>query len=364
MTERLGPELIETKTGSGIYQAETQYREALSITPEMLLEDNGSDETEVYLYLRQQGRRKNKTALFACSDARKFFPDVVDVVRSIGLGAAVDTLSNTKSSVNTSHVVLCHFDCGAHIAYGLFASQTDPLEKPKGIKKYIAERVGTTDNIVQGWRVAREIAIRQGEAVASWQSHTTLRTHPYAVFGRGGVLLDGIDVNDPKSYRPVDTRLDATRPYLAVSEIPERYHEFFDRMKLLTERDPFPETAHRNQNPFFYLLDGNTIPTSVWLPGTLGKQRGLTFKTTIPYLDGKLLANSIGIVTQQAEYPLTRFSNLKTLIVSTPDGKADHIVRGLLSNPIAANWARQAGNKIIVATTKEGKINNASYYVR
>lgn len=369
---------------------ETMQKENM-ITPQSLLKDNHSIETEKLRKAWQENRKKGQlTAFFTCGDARTLtpLPESSMSIRSIATGGLKDSYGNLVNNRGVKQiVVLDHHDgdtakpgqrpngCGGLAAKEQANGHKDNKVK-EGIAEYIEREVKHPDVIIQALLEAEEIAMQtQKPVMAATQDHLTEMIFPIAIFIEGGLQkFTAIHLNDIAGNLYDPTRLYANGiPVLPDNLIPENFKQLLDanrkNVALLAKRYPDLKQKQKVQNPQMVVLSTDIRSMRIRYPQT-SQLPGSLFKLNIPRkkegshtsINSKDLVRTLN----QAQYPIEHalenfgdptkpFYQTNTLFVETGEiNLSRRLAQEAIRKPWMKEWLRLPNHQIIIAETKAG----------
>jgi hypothetical protein len=376
------------------------------ITPEAFIEDGNSRQAREFANQWMEAQQEGDlTALIMCSDARTIYnPKNAVGIRTIAAAVPQELYGNVLSrSFGTKNVVVMSHHDGRRLEPGIRppgcggrdekAKMRDALETPEseGALRYVREHVAHEDPIIGAWYSALAIAEQsQLPVLAVSQDHIKGELIPLGVVeptSDGGVkyfseislrqILQG-QYNPEEIYAngipalPHDRIPDDFKPFL------RRHQRYLDELKL---KNPNLEQNQAVQNPDTVLITTVVRPSRGRLPHFSGESSNRMFTITVARQPGDETGDvdeqSIVKAADEVQYPLAHglaskgdstkpFSDLfnaGTVVVETRNmARSRRVAEFMLGKPWFQEWATNNGNRIIVAQTSRGIVDNAEYY--
>jgi hypothetical protein len=367
------------------------------ITPDLLLEDNASDEARERMGIWFENYSDgNITLVWKCSDARVLNPSPEETM-----------VVNTVAATDDPHVyerliaqapfrdvaILGHFDgellrtvkrpkgCGAQEEKNKLLS--GEVSGNRGIHRRVDEKLQSDDVVLQVNHSARHFAEHTTKPViAMVQDH---RTGDNSVVGVYSSTNGDIRMIIPRliarfqngELKPDDIYLEGTIPTVSDGAI--------DDFQGLLENASARKDEASSSNPDFFETQEVQDPTTVILttdpqpienryPGLFGTPN-TAFQLLVPRqttaLGARLALSGLRIAADHAQYPLSHavenfgrggaFANTNTLYIETKDmGKSEFLANYLKSLPfVQAFLALSNNHQIIVGGTGQGKLREA-----
>lgn len=381
-------------------------KERPRITPDDFEQDGNSRQAREFAdsWLEAQ-REGDLTAIIGCSDARTIYnPKNAVGIRTIAAAVPEELYKNvlSKDFGTKNVVVMAHHD-GRRVQEGSRppgcggrdekAKMRDAMENPnsEGALRYVHEHVTHEDPIIGAYSSALDIAERANLPVmAVTLDHITGKLTPLASFQQ--TSRGGIEYHSPVSIRKIlDGHYDPKEVYsqgipaMGSESIPDdfqiflrRHERYIDDIKL---RNPEFESEQAIQNPDTVLITTVVRPSRGRLPKLSGESSNRIFAITVARKSGDentdVDEQSIISAADEVEYPLANgilsggdpnrpFSSLNhngTVIIETRNiARSRNVAYVLMQKPWFKNWAKNSGNKIMVAQTTRGIVDTAEYF--
>lgn len=351
------------------------------VTTETLLADNQSAEA----YRRRSGwmnnrHDKNLTLLDTCSDARLVTPNPTQsvVIRSVAAGRDLEPFTPllNHGSIRNIHILGHHAGnqvvtgnppkgCG-----GLSVKEHLLLGNPSSdVERWVSEHVCHSDGLYHALNKAKEMvqhAEKTREILLSTQDHLDHTIFPMIFIPDGEIELENYDRN--VIYRQGIPCLSAQQ--IADTSFLDYFDGYYDsQFPSLFRFAEHNRNTQLDQNPHLIMITTNIRPPEVCLPNTTRRPNSV-FVETLARSKNKAMGDEIEInkkdienVIDQAEYPVTHFSNLRTLYAETGNfDQSQRVADSFFQRPWFDKWYSDGGKQVITGSIRAGIIREISYF--
>lgn len=344
------------------------------ITIADLLADNKSSEAAKRRAAYQNNYLQGKNiGIEHCADARVITPspeftDACDTIAAAGNKAIPEDGDPLIHSLMT----MGHFDgetvrpgvqpsgCG-----GLLAKEEQLRELRNGalggVAAFVEDRLYHPDVMVQTMISAAQRAERQPnkQVLAAMQDHLNGKIYPLALF-RGRAMLSAVPTQLllAGSYNPGEIYRSGI-PFLASEDLPEQFRQYLAlhaaNMEQMNMRLPHLRERQKVQKPSVLKISTGRRPLAVNFP-TIGDTPNQVFRLRLAAMtNGQVPKEAQREVLQEAEYPLTHFDTIQTILINTDSMDESHkFAQALLAQPWINPWRQHETNNLYIARTQEG----------
>lgn len=350
-------------------------------TIDKLLEDNRSEQAEENRTAFREARLAGQIYVIrTCSDSRAVNgipPNRCIHVPSIAAaGSELPYYEMNKFQPVLGVINAVHYDglefkpgempskCGGLDAKKL--AKINPERAGKMIEEYIDHQVPSEDPIITNFFNSANISTQTEKPVlAAIQDHRSGIFYPVALFlNRGTEIRTNVPINYlmQGQYSPEIVYKNGV-PILDDTQLTPGFRDFFDLNKTEVERlqSEYPNFVEstENQNPEYLILTSEKTTARERYPHALAVPSSY-FSIHVPR--GKageqaFIANdAVESVVAQAQYPLEHFSNIRKVLIETPDLYQSKTLAGQLVETIDENdWVLASKSEILVAGSIRGK---------
>jgi hypothetical protein len=344
------------------------------VSTETLITDTQS--VEAYQRRREweQNRAKKELILLdTCSDSRIITPNPKQsvVIRSISAGRDLEPFSPLLKhpSVKAIHILGHHagievIDGEAPRGCGGLAVKEKQLQGSKAhsdVEKWVAKNVCHSDSLLVAIDKAKQALLHTNkDTLVSTEDHLDGSIFPMLLIKDTNF---GIRNYDP-SYTYSNGIPVLPSEQIDNSPFADYLNEYYE--KQFPELFYFSEHNRKSlevQNPHMLMITTNIRPPEVCYPQTTGKPNTV-FVETLARTKNRALGDKVEIqpkdienVIDQAEYPVSHFSNLKTVYIETGDiDQSRRVATKMFERPWFVQWFGKENKKIIVSATRAGLI--------
>jgi hypothetical protein len=341
------------------------------ITPDSLLAQNHSKTAFEGRAARQRNKEAGKLFLvFECSDSRNISidPEAESVVRAVDAAADFESFSPLLTDPSFMGVILVGHFLGKDLQKGKSPEgcggrtvKRKLLEgaTPQGdIEEWVQEHVADPDIILDLFHQSRKALLHTDkELLLLTRDQLDQTIYPVMAQLNEPVVPLSVDIHSSDRDQVYKYGL----PHLTSDQLKGSvFEEFLDRY--YSERFPrlwLDQTALMTQSPRVLFMTTDTTPVELILPA-LAETPGKVFVETIARArnpgDGQISISEkdITCAVKQADYPVSHFSNLSTIIVATENiSQSDRIINHLKRKQRVQHWMQASGHNFI-----SGQINN------
>ena len=349
-----------------------------AITPDFLLGDNQSQKAEEGRMAWNKNRRNGKLALVeACSDSRIILPPPsrIAVIRSITAAFPKDGFRDLidADGMNVG-VVMTHYDrrtvvpgkkpngCGGLNARDAFENGDRKASTEEGIHKFVEQQIKTSDPTIQAARAASEMSEHTTNPIL-FLTQDTITGFPYlqGIFQEGKISTLAFPIQQLWNYDEQALYADGI-PFLEEHVIPDYALEFLQSIRNRAQGyqrayDSFTK-RQEEQNPPLMIISTDHRPAALRYPSldVPGQYFCITFPRKKDRIEStiQIPIEDLLVALDQTEYPITRFTNMRKILIETGDmNKSLEVAEALAGKTWMKPWL-DMGNTIMIDQTQAG----------
>lgn len=352
------------------------YRTPEAIAPQMFLEDNRSPEAIAGRAKWEENRRlKRQILTVACSDSRVVLiePPREIAIRAVSAGIDPEEFLPAIENPNVEAINLMGHHSGKDLKRGEAPSGCGGMgvrkelstgKTPKAdIERWVIEHVEDADPLLHLLSLGKKVlATTEKKMLFSSQDQLDKTVYPIFAYLNQLITPASVDLNDFRAeiaYAQGIPHL--IRDQLMGSAFDEYllsyYQERFPKFHSWAEVDTY---SQESQNPGIYLVTTNIRPAQVCYPH-LSEKPGDMFVTTVPRRKNvardriEITDEAIENVLCQAQYPISHFSKLLTILIETGDMEQSLRIAGKLKQKSwAIPWFQRSNTQIMIGQIRRG----------
>lgn len=350
------------------------------VSTETLLADNQS--LKAYKRRSEWGEnraRRELTLLDTCSDSRIVTPNPTQsvVIRSIAAGKDLEPFTPLLNHRSVKNIHILGHHAGTETLEG---------EPPKGcggldvkekelngkipmsdVEKWVSKHVCHSDSLLVALDKTKDaLKYANKDILLSTQDHLDHTIYPMKLIRNTNFGLENYD--PAEIYRngiPVlpSEQIDNS-PF--GQYIKNYYENQFPDLYFFSEHS---QKTQKIQNPHLLLITTNIRPPEICLPNTTRKPNSV-FVETLARSKNKEMGDKLDIrkkdieeIIDQAQYPISHFSNLSTVYIETGDlEQSRKVADSFTQRQWFLNWYDSGNKKIIIGSIKAGIIKEISNF--